>query len=804
MIFCVKNRLIKSRHNPELPTHLAERCVVHGRTDFKSQGEFVLYWAHHALRTDENPALQTAVTIALKLDLPMLVYQGLGGRHRYNADRHHRFILESARDFSKALARHGQRLVFHLPDDPVKPGPLRALMARSAVVVSELYPVPPFNQWYQQHVEANTELTLVLVDASCILPMPLSVQQPTRAFQFRKAQAEALEHRVAQGWKDSEQWPEPFLGSPGFEPFDFSTPLADAIAQCRIDHSIPAVPETVGGSKAGYDRWNRFLETGLDSYHQLRNDSTLPEAVSRLSPYLHYGCVSVFSIAADASRNGGDGAQKFLDELLIWRELSHHFCFHSDALETLEALPSWARESLLGHQADRRPITFDWETLARGRTGNPLWDLAQRSLLRHGELHNNLRMTWGKAFLAWTRSARRAMKLMIDLNHRFALDGSDPNSYGGLLWCMGQFDRAFPDGPVFGKVRQRSIDRHAKRLELNRYARIVSPPAGGKRLRIGVVGAGMAGLTAARVLSDQGHDVVVVDKARGPGGRMSTRRSADLRFDHGAQYFTVRDPRFLRHVVSWRERGLVGAWDARIATIGDRDGRKNEQRTERFVAIPGMNAICSELAGELADCRFDWTVRKVKRLENGWTLTSAEGQTLECDALIVTTPPEQAGPLLADPEVDELISGVKMMPCWALMLVLDQPLFAEHDAAFVNQGPISWVSSQPSRPDRPEANAWVLHASPEWSSIHLENSADEVRDLLLEAARELPLAQSLSVKSAVAHRWRYALARQPLNCGAIWLRSKNLALAGDWCNGSRVEGAFLSGIAAAGRIMASH
>ncbi|MDH4021236.1 MAG: FAD-dependent oxidoreductase, partial [Xanthomonadales bacterium] len=178
--------------------------------------------------------------------------------------------------------------------------------------------------------------------------------------------------------------------------------------------------------------------------------------------------------------------------------------------------------------------------------------------------------------------------------------------------------------------------------------------------------------------------------------------------------------------------------------------------------------------------------------------------TLECDALIITTPPEQASTLLADPEVDELISGVEMMPCWALMLVLDEPLFAEHDAAFINQGPLSWVSSQPSRPERPTANAWVLHASPEWSLMNLEKSADEVRDLLLEAARELPLSQPFTVMSAVVHRWRYALARQALHCGAIWLGSKNLALAGDWCHGSRVEGAFLSGIAAAGRIMAAH
>jgi photolyase PhrII len=788
----------------DLPTHLAERCVVHGRTQIDGPGEFVLYWAHHALRADENPALQTAAAIALQLDLPLLVYQGLGGRHRYNADRHHRFILEAARDFSGALAQHGQRLVFHLPDDPAKPGPIRALMARSAVVVSELYPVPPFTQWYQQHVAANTELTLVLVDASCILPMPLSAQRPTRAFQFRRSNDEELKHRVARGWQDADQWPEAFLGSPGFEPFDFSLSLSDAIAECRIDHSIPALPESVGGSTAGYQRWNTFLDTGLARYHQLRDEATLPDAVSRLSAYLHYGCVSVFSIAGDASRKGGEGAGKFLDELLIWRELTHHFCFHSDALETLDALPLWASESLLDHEADPRQQTFDWETLARAKTGNPLWDLAQRSLMRHGELHNNLRMTWGKAILPWTHSSRRALKLMVDLNHRFALDGSDPNSYGGLLWCMGQFDRAFPPGPVFGKVRQRSLASHARRLDMNRYARIVSPPAGGRRRRIGVVGAGMTGLTAARTLSDQGHDVVVVEKARGPGGRMSTRRNAELRFDHGAQYFTARDPRFLRHVMAWQERGLVAAWDARIATIGDRDGSKTSQSAERFVAIPGMSAICRELASELADCRFDWAVRDLEQLERGWMLTSKDGQTLECDALVVTTPPEQARALLADPEVGALISGVEMMPCWALMLVLDKPLFAEHDAAFVNQGPLSWVASQPSRPGRPAANAWVLHASPQWSAMHLEKPADEVRDLLLEAARELPLAQSFTVESAVAHRWRYALARQPLDCGAIWLGAKSLALAGDWCHGSRVEGAFLSGVAAAGRIMAAN
>jgi predicted NAD/FAD-dependent oxidoreductase len=538
----------------------------------------------------------------------------------------------------------------------------------------------------------------------------------------------------------------------------------------------------------------------LAKYHRLRNDAAALEGVSRMSAYLHYGCVSPFRLARDAIGLGGEGAQKFLDELLTWRELAHHFCYRSEALETLEALPAWARESLLAHESDPRAATFDWEMLCRGKTGEPLWDLAQRSLLRRGELHNSVRMTWGKAFLGWAQRSNRSLKLMIDLNHRYALDGNDPNSYGGLLWCMGQFDRAFPPGPVFGKVRQRSIARHAARLDIGRYAQIVSSVPGSKGLRVAVVGAGLAGLTAARILDDQGHEAVVVDKGRKPGGRMSTRHTDHGCFDHGAQYFTARDARFARHVLAWRERGLVDRWDPRIAVVnGDRNREK--QPVERYVAIPGMSAICEEMALELPDCRLSWQVREIKRENDQWTLLSGKGDRLTADALVMTAPPPQAMALLPGNETAQVLKGFEMQPCWALMAVFDRPLLPRHDAAFVNHGPLSWVARQASRPGRAGAEAWVLHAGPEWSTEHLEDASEDIRDQLLEAALQLPMAQTVNAEFAIAHRWRYALARKPLEQGAVWFEDQRLAFAGDWCHGSRVEGAFLSGAAAAGRIM---
>ena len=121
-----------------LTPELSERTVLLTDAEPQNEGEFILYWAHHALRVDDNPALEAAASVAQQLDLPLLVYQGLGGRHRYNSDRHHRFIMQAARDFADQLAGVGQRLVFHLPEDPARPGPLGQLLERSAAVVSEL------------------------------------------------------------------------------------------------------------------------------------------------------------------------------------------------------------------------------------------------------------------------------------------------------------------------------------------------------------------------------------------------------------------------------------------------------------------------------------------------------------------------------------------------------------------------------------------------------------------------------------------------------------------------------------------
>jgi len=779
--------------------------MLNGHPIAKS-GAFVLYWMHHAVRGHENPALDTALWVADRLQLPTLVYQCLCGRHPYNSDRHHTFILEGAQDVEKELKRRGISYCFHLAERPDDPTPLRGLINRAALTLTEEFPAPPFNRW-TNYLAAIASCPFWAVDTACILPMQLLEKPYERAFQFRKATWESYRKRMTQVYQSSAATVIPFNGQLGFEALDLaSADIAGCCARCRIDHTVGPIPHTRGGSEAGYKRWEQFEQRGLSDYAETRNDAAIPfpAGVSRMSAYLHHGHVSPFRIVRQAALSKTRGAKKYLDEILIWRELGHNFCFHHDHPETLDVLPAWAQEALEDHRQDPRQAVYTWETLARAQTGDPLWDAAQKSLLIHGELHNNLRMTWGKALLQWTRTPQEALERMIDLNHRFALDGSDPNSYAGILWCLGLFDRPFtPPRPVIGTIRPRSTRSHAERLNLRRYTVRVNRPTGGNPLRVAVIGAGLSGLVAARTLTDHGHRVRVFEKARGIGGRMATRRSGSFAFDHGAQYFTTRDERFIRWVDSWRATGVVRHWDGRMGVLRAGAVSRESRRHHRFVGVPGMSALARHLAQDLDVC-LNTPIHNVHRDAQGTVLVDDYGHAWDgFDALVVTTPPEQGVCLLhhLTPLANRL-TAVNMAPCWAVMLAFAKPLDLPFDGVFVHDSEIGWVARNSSKPERQGDECWVLHATAAWSSANLTMPSEAVISRLVQSF-SAAVGQSLPDPIfSSAHRWRYAQAQKPLTEGCLWDRRSMVGICGDWCCGSRIEGAFLSGAAMAGRILA--
>ena len=787
-----------------LPAGLAERSRVIAASEPGIRGEYVLYWMHHAVRGHENPALDVAVCEGNRLGLPVLVYQGLSGRHGYNNDRHHSFILEGARDAHRELATLGVRAVFCLDKAEGRRSRLHELAARAALLVVEDYPAPPFKRWTKRLSDA-VACPVIAVDCACIVPMRLQPKRFDRAFEFRQHNKAELDARVRLSWHPVRPERPAFDGDIGFEALDLER--IDIAATCgasAIDHSVPPVPGSPGGSDAGYQRWQSFLRHGLSGYARDRNDAAKewPRGVSRLSPYLHHGHVSPFRIAREAAAAGGEGSFKFLDELLVWRELAFNFCFFTDDPESLSALPAWARATLGEHAQDTRPRIIDNETLSRSGSGDPVWDLAQTSLRIHGELHNNLRMTWAKAIPAWRPDPQAALDTLVALNHRYALDGSDPNSYGGLLWSLGLFDRPFDETPVMGRVRTRSTAAHARRLDIDRYRARVSRPASGDALRIAVVGAGVSGLAAARALHDQGHRVRVFEKSRGLGGRAATRRIGQLGFDHGTQYFTARDPGFRRAVEAWCERGLVAPWQARIGRVGDNAITASRDQSLRYVAVPGMSALGSHLGADL-DIRRQLRVAPPMREAGRWALRSEDGVDLGLfDILVVSAPAPQAAELLAGiaPGFAATAAAVAYASTWAVMLELDRPNEPGYDGLFFDDGILAWAASDGSKPGR-HGHAWVLHADPDWSASNLEMGTEAVGTALSARFCTATGISSESVRVASVHRWLYSLVPAPLAVGALWDAELGLGLCGDWCRGARIEDAFLSGHAVAGRIL---
>ena len=325
-----------------------------------------------------------------------------------------------------------------------------------------------------------------------------------------------------------------------------------------------------------------------------------------------------------------------------------------------------------------------------------------------------------------------------------------------------------------------------------------------------VIGAGIAGLACAGALQAAGREVVVLDKGRAAGGRMSTRRAGAQQFDHGAQYFTARDPEFVAALRQWQQSGVVAQWHPRLAVIGERTGVGTVAAAQRYVGVPAMSALLRQLSHGL-DLRAGHQVSALRRESGSWHVCCDQQGWLpqRFDSVVLALPPAQAAVLL-DGHSDELLrcaQGVAMQPCWALMLHFGQSLTLPFDAAFVNAGALSWLARNSSKPGRDAGQeCWVLHASVPWSEDHLELSASEAADRLWQAfcslVQENGWADLPHPLQRRAHRWRYARAGRGAGQSHALDEALRLGLCGDWLPGERVEAAWCSGRSLARALLA--
>lgn len=306
---------------------------------------------------------------------------------------------------------------------------------------------------------------------------------------------------------------------------------------------------------------------------------------------------------------------------------------------------------------------------------------------------------------------------------------------------------------------------------------------------IGIIGAGIAGLSAAQSLRAAGARVTLFEKSRGFGGRMSTRRVDGLQFDHGAQYFTAKGAAFKEQVAAWRQSGAAAQWF-----------------DESYVGAPGMTAPSHALGAGL-DIVTARTATRLTREGGLWRVEDAEGP-IEApgngafNALIVAVPAPQAQTLLASADVNlQGVSEARYAPCWALMLAFDTAHERVASRIKLNEGPISWIARDSDKPGRGvDKETWVVHASPDWTREHIKLTPDEAGAALLGHFRALTGIAAQPVYAS-AHRWLYALVEQAAGAPCLWNADMQIGACGDWCIGPRVEAAFDSGLAMAQMIL---
>ena len=336
------------------------------------------------------------------------------------------------------------------------------------------------------------------VDANGLIPMKSSEKAPYSAFIFRKNmqrlflesyQNPPLENPLNNlKNRSSITLSHEFLNR--YPRLSATTNITKLVASLQINHEVKAL-EISGTRQAGLKQLKEFTENKLLNYAEHRNDVE-NGAASGLSPWLHYGKISAYEcvLAAlekqpadwntdiitfqqgkrDGFLGGHPAIGAFLDELITWRETGFHYCHQVHNYDKYESLPDWAIKTLDKHSSDPREFVYSFEDFEMARTHDPIWNAAQRQLVSEGIIHNYLRMLWGKKVLEWTEHPRIALKYLTELNNKYAIDGRDPNSYSGIFWIFGRFDRPWgPERPIYGNVRYMTSGSTAKKINLKSY-----------------------------------------------------------------------------------------------------------------------------------------------------------------------------------------------------------------------------------------------------------------------------------------------------------------------------------------------
>lgn len=456
-----------------LPAELAQlaanpRVLVRRAKAPRRPARCVVYWMQRAQRIYDNPALDVAIEAANILGLPVVVFFSVIPNYPHANLRHYHFLAQGLRDVAVDAAERGVGFVLRRAPGNSLLGFLEEVQA--ALLVGDENPCREPERWRQVLAKRLT-IPYWTVDADVVVPSRIFTRDYFLLHHFRPHLHRELPRFLV----------DPTNAAP-LCPWQHDASIATDSVHAditrgfdKLDRAVGPVDTFMGGSHAAQKRLRDFIRHDLGHYETQRNR---PEkrGTSRLSPYLHFGHISPMTIALAVRRAAEQGAvsasaaERYLDELIGWRELAVLFVRHNASYDNWECAEPWARATLLQHTPDARPARYTFHQLELANTHDDLWNAAQREMLVTGWMHNYMRMYWAKKILEWAPDPATAFDWAVILNDKYQLDGRDPNGYAGIAWAIvGKHDRPWFDRPVFGTVRPMSEASTRKKFDAAAY-----------------------------------------------------------------------------------------------------------------------------------------------------------------------------------------------------------------------------------------------------------------------------------------------------------------------------------------------
>lgn len=407
----------------------------------------VIYWMSRDQRADDNWALIFAQELAFERKSPLAIVFCLVPQFLGATIRQYGFMIRGLQEINQILQK--KNIPFILLTGTLEEE-ITKFTARNriGVLVTDFDPLRLKKEW-KKGVMNRIDVPFQEVDAHNILPCwTVSTKQEFAAYTFRPKVKRQLAEFLDEFPKLKKH---PYPWKEAIREIDW-----DKVKKgIKINRTVKEIEWIRPGPSAANQMLEHFIEKKLSTYDSKRNDPNL-DGQSNLSPYLHFGQISAQRVALEVQKVRGHGKDKeaFLEELIVRRELSDNFCFYNEHYDHADGFPDWAKKTLDEHSRDRREHLYSLEQFETAQTHDDLWNAAQMEMVKTGKMHGYMRMYWAKKILEWTRKPEEALKIAIELNDRYELDGRDPNGYVGVAWSIGGVhDRAWFPRPVFGKIR---------------------------------------------------------------------------------------------------------------------------------------------------------------------------------------------------------------------------------------------------------------------------------------------------------------------------------------------------------------